>query len=344
LCGQDLISKGTTLPLSLSIAMCTFNGSRFLPAQLQSIASQTRLPDELVICDDASSDGSGSIVADFARGAPFPVRFIRNSSNIGSTRNFEKAISLCVGSIVTLADQDDVWYPHKLDRIEKALLTSPAAVAVFSDADLIDGDSRRLDGRLWKSFSFGTREQNQFANGDELKILVKHPVITGATLAFRNQFLELLLPIPTSQVHDTWITFLLAACGQLVPIAEPLMQYRRHQAQQIGPGRMTLRARFVQARNTGPQFYFDEIQRFHQLYERLESRRASFSRAERSLSEIKRKISHREHRARLPRASTARIPAVIREILNGGYWRYSEGWESVAKDVFGISAGHRSFE
>jgi glycosyltransferase involved in cell wall biosynthesis len=324
--------------------MCTFNGSRFLPAQLQSIASQARLPDELVICDDASFDGSDSIVADFARGTTFPVRVIRNSNNIGSTKNFEKAISLCQGSIVVLADQDDVWYRHKLDRIEKVLLTSPAAVAVFSDADLIDGDSRPLDGRLWTSFSFGTREQKRFANGDELKILVKHPVVTGATLAFRKKFLDLLLPIPTHQVHDTWIAFLLATCGQVVPIAEPLMQYRRHRTQQIGPGRITLRQRVAQARNTGPRFYLEEIQRFHQLYERLKSRRASFPRAEQSLFEIKRKISHREHRARLPRTSAVRIPVVIREILNGGYWRYSEGWESVAKDMLGLYASRRLFE
>src|ERR1022692_2995726 len=106
--------------LSISVAMCTFDGGRFLSAQLESIAAQTRPPDELVVCDDGSSDASGNIIKDFARRAAFPTRLVVNDKHLGSTKNFEQAISLCQGTIVALADQDDVWYPHKLQRIEKA--------------------------------------------------------------------------------------------------------------------------------------------------------------------------------------------------------------------------------
>src|SRR6266481_8759069 len=145
--------------LPISVAMCTYNGGRFLAEQLESIAVQTRLPDELVVCDDRSTDESVEIVRNFARHAPFPVQLEINEENLGSTKNFEKAISLCQGEIVALADQDDVWYRHKLDWIEKAFARSSAPVAAFSDADLIDNDSRSLDARLWSSFSFGVREQ-----------------------------------------------------------------------------------------------------------------------------------------------------------------------------------------
>lgn len=328
---------------TISIAMCTFNGSRFLPAQLQSIGRQHRLPDELVICDDGSSDGSDAIAADFARQAPFPVRIIRNKENLGTTSNFQQAISFCHGSVIALADQDDFWYPHKLELIEDAFLKLPAAVAAFSDADVIDSDSRPLRTRLWSSFLFSPREQKRFADGEALNVLVKHPVVTGASMAFRAELRSLLLPIPASQVHDSWISFLLAACGPVAPIAEPLMQYRRHRSQQIGPGRGTVRARFEQARRTGPRFYLQEIERFHLLAERLQRRAERFPFAKRALDEIDRKISHREHRACLPRAGFARIPKVLREVLNGGYWRYSEGWQSVAKDMAGIFGDSDSF-
>jgi len=321
---------------NISIAMCTFNGARFLPAQLASIAAQQRLPDEVVICDDGSSDGSDEIIAEFAQKAPFEVRFIRNIQNLGSTRNFEQAISLCEGSVIALSDQDDVWYEHKLKKIEEAFREVDAPVAVLSDADLIDDNSRLLDDHLWESFLFGPREQRRFADGGALKVLVKHPVVTGATMAFQKEFLKLLLPIPANHIHDRWISFLLAACGPFGVIAEPLMQYRRHQSQQVGPGRATLRARYQTARSTGPLFYLQEAERFHQVYDRLEERRADFPYAELALTEIKKKISHREHRAMLPRASVARIPKVLREMVNGGYWRYSEGWQSVAKDVVGL--------
>ncbi|MGA8200434.1 MAG: glycosyltransferase, partial [Candidatus Sulfotelmatobacter sp.] len=129
---------------TISVAMCTYNGERFLQAQLESIAAQDRPPDELVICDDRSSDACPEIIKEFARRAPFPVQLVVNPENLGSTRNFEKAISLCRSEIVALADQDDIWYRHKLERIEKAFLRSSTIVAAFSDADLIDNDSRLL--------------------------------------------------------------------------------------------------------------------------------------------------------------------------------------------------------
>jgi hypothetical protein len=327
------------MSLSISVAMCTFNGSRFLPAQLQSIRDQSKLPNELVICDDRSSDGSDAIALKFAQHAPFPVRVVRNTRKLGSTKNFEKAISLCEGCIVALSDQDDVWYPSKLEQIEKAFQTpSVAPVAVFSDADLIDEYSRQAGLRLWQSFFFRRQEQTRFANGDALKILIKHPVVTGATLAFRKEFFHVLSPFPTNQVHDAWMTFLLAACGPVAPIAEPLMQYRRHIGQQIGPGRMNLLDRLRQSQKTGQAFYLDEVERFRQIAERLKALQSEIPGAELALREIEGKISHRAHRAQLSRAGIRRVPRVFREMINGGYWHYSEGWESIAKDITGLFA------
>ena len=324
------------MALHISIAMCTFNGGDFLPMQLESITRQNRPPDELIVCDDGSSDGSLDALHQFARLAAFPVRIIKNKRNLGSTKNFDQAISLCTNDIVVLADQDDVWYPEKLALLHASFTSPSAPIAVFSDADLIDETGRTLGLSLWESFSFGSREQNRFADGEALHILVKHPVVTGASMAFRREYLPLISPIPPNHVHDNWISFLLAACGPFMPLPKALMQYRRHRSQQIGPGRMTLRERISCARSTGPRFYMQEIVRFRQLYDRLEQQRADFPFAECALREINAKISHREHRALLPRTGVARIPKVIREILNGGYWRYSEGWESVAKDVAGV--------
>jgi glycosyltransferase involved in cell wall biosynthesis len=321
------------LDISFSVAMCTFNGARFLGAQLASIAAQDRLPDELVVCDDGSSDGSIEIVSEFVRRAMFPARLVVNDKNLGSTKNFEKAISLCHGAIVALADQDDVWYPHKLSRIEKVFLRSTETVLAFSDADLIDEESHSLGARLWPTFSFDRAEQIEFANGQALNILLKHPVVTGASMAFRREYLDLLAPVPAKQIHDRWISFLLAARGKFAVISDPLMQYRRHQWQQVGPGPRTLRERTQRARLTTAKCYLDEVERFHEFRERLEERSAAFPHVGRDLNEIKRKISHLEHRARLPAIRVARIPGVLRRTLNGDYWRYSTGWNSIVKDL-----------
>src|SRR3954470_19039846 len=93
----------TTSPNNMfSVAMCTYNGARFLGAQLASVAAQTRPPDELVVCDDRSTDETADIVRAFASRAPFPVRLHVNEENLGSTKNFERALSFCEGEVIVL--------------------------------------------------------------------------------------------------------------------------------------------------------------------------------------------------------------------------------------------------
>src|SRR6185437_5785515 len=142
-----------------------------------------------------SSDNTCEIITRFARRARFAVRLVINDKNLGTTKNFEKSIQLCHGPIIALADQDDVWYPHKLDEIENALTRSDV-IAVFSDADLITEDSRPLSRRLWRTLRFTRAEQKQFARGNSLEVLIRHPIVTGATMAFRKELFELVAPLP----------------------------------------------------------------------------------------------------------------------------------------------------
>jgi glycosyltransferase involved in cell wall biosynthesis len=321
------------LPLSISVAMCTYNGARFLPAQLESVATQERPPEELVVCDDGSSDNTLEIVREFARHAPFPVRLKMNQTNVGSTKNFEQAISLSQGAIVALADQDDVWYPPKLKQIENVFLRSDDVVLVFSDADVIDNDSRLVGRHLWSSFSFDAAKQHQVANGDALAVLIRHPVVTGATMAFRRELLPLVTPIPDDEIHDRWISYLLAVRGRFDIIPQPLMQYRQHGSQQLGLPPKAARERMVHARDKGANFYAEEIHRFEQIRDWVQARRIEFPYAEHALKEIERKLSHLAHRVRLAPIKVARLPNVLRESLNGNYWRYSGGWISIVKDL-----------
>src|SRR5690349_17434303 len=120
--------------MRISIALCTYNGGPFLAEQLASYVQQTRLPDELVVCDDCSSDNTMAILRDFAARAPFAVRLHQNAANLRSTRNFEQAIRLCTGDVIALSDQDDVWLPEKLERMERTLAADPEISLVFSDA------------------------------------------------------------------------------------------------------------------------------------------------------------------------------------------------------------------
>jgi len=106
--------------------MPTYNGAAYLPEQLESIAAQTRLLDELVVCEDRSTDGrTREIVEAFAPKSPFQVRLSVNRKTQGSRTNFEQAIRRCAADIIFLCDQDDVWNQTKLARIEETFLSAP---------------------------------------------------------------------------------------------------------------------------------------------------------------------------------------------------------------------------
>src|SRR5688500_18488634 len=182
--------------MKISVAMCTYDGEPFLREQLASIAAQGRQPDELVVCDDRSSDSTCDIVREFAATAPFAVRLHTNERNLGSTKNFERAIRLCEGDAIALADQDDVWLPSKLARIEERFAAEPRAGLVFSDAEVVDERLRPLGYRLWESVGFDRAHQRLVSGGRALDVLLPGWTVTGATLAFRSRFRNLVLEIP----------------------------------------------------------------------------------------------------------------------------------------------------
>ena len=105
----------------ISIAMATYNGEKFLEQQLQSLSKQTRLPAELVVCDDASGDATVDIVTRFSKTAPFPVKLVVNEQRLGWRGNFLKAASLCTSEYIAFCDQDDIWLPEKLAVVQAHL-------------------------------------------------------------------------------------------------------------------------------------------------------------------------------------------------------------------------------
>ena len=217
----------------ISVALCTFNGERFLPQQLASIANQTRLPDELIVCDDRSTDHTVDCVRSFAASAPFPVRIFENEQNLGVARNFERALQLCEGNLIALSDQDDIWYPVRLQRSEQEFIDHPEAGLVFSDADVINDENELTGTTMWQQIGFAGRGEHDLLAGHYL-LLAKQRFVTGATVMLRASLREHCLPIGQGWIHDEWIALIAAAFFDLRPIAQPLIRYRIHSSQQVG--------------------------------------------------------------------------------------------------------------
>ena len=314
--------------LSLSIALATYNGERYLAEQLKSILHQTRLPDELVISDDASIDATRAIVLDFARHAPFPVRLQENRDRLGSTRNFEVAIRGCGGDIIFLCDQDDVWYPNKIALIEERFINNPAAGIVFTDADVVDQDLHPLGLRLWKAVRFSSAEQAEVAAQGTFSVLLKRFTVTGATMAFRSSYRDLVLPISDLWVHDGWIAMLIGAVSQLVALPTPLIAYRQHSANQIGIPRRGRNHGKTCAVIHGPQVlrYEAALTRLQEFADRLPESRQNINRLDETLAFLR-------ARAALPDTRWRRLPGALRELAALRYHRYAKGLKSFRKDL-----------
>jgi glycosyltransferase involved in cell wall biosynthesis len=256
--------------VDISVAMCTYNGSRFLPGQLKSIAEQTVLPCELIVCDDGSSDSTSEIVKSFGEVALFPVRFIRNEQTLGSTTNFAKAVSLCRGDAIALCDQDDVWRKDKLERMAEVLDREPDVGGVFSDALLVDENSQTLPESMWEQRQFDVRLQAAINDRQAAPLqLLEKNVVTGATFMFRSHFVSRLIPIPPEWVHDAWIALLIATQAKLRALPAQLMSYRLHGAQQIGIKPASWHHPLYEERQKALAFHDTLIQRWRSMTERL---------------------------------------------------------------------------
>lgn len=178
--------------MKISIALATYNGAEHLLRQLDSFASQTKLPDELVVCDDCSSDDTLGILERFCQMAPFAVRIFRNDANFGFTKNFEKALSKCSGDLIFLSDQDDIWFPNKIEFVTQVFLEN-------ADKLLVIHDGRLVDARL---ISHGATKLSQVAAAYGSP----DSVVMGALTAVRKELLAMALPIPDGMAgHDVWL-------------------------------------------------------------------------------------------------------------------------------------------
>ncbi len=202
--------------MKVSIALATFNGEKYLQSQLDSYIKQERLPDELIVCDDASTDATVLILSAFKKNAPFQVQIIKNQKNIGYTKNFEKALSLCSGDVVFFSDQDDIWLPNKISFIEKVFLNNPEKSLVIHDGELVTENMEHTGLTKLGQILAGGYSYTSFA--------------TGTLTAVRRDILNIILPFPNGIAggHDGWVHTLARLVDRRIIVNDVLQKLRRH--------------------------------------------------------------------------------------------------------------------
>ena len=204
----------------VSVAMTTYNGEKYLKEQLDSLYSQTVVPDEIVVCDDCSKDRTIDILEDYHQKKG--LKYYVNSSNLGVNKNFEKAIRLCTSGYVAICDQDDIWFPQKIEILLKKMMEvengEPCVVSSQSES-------------LNKNISPKPCSVKKDSVGVSATLLYAGNV-QGCTLMLNRKIIDMLKPFPESykavMMYDCYISFVAATCGVKYNLGQVLMSYRHH--------------------------------------------------------------------------------------------------------------------
>lgn len=202
----------------ISLAMPTYNGERFLKEQLDSIYNQTIVPDEVIVVDDCSTDGTISILEEYKK--KYGLKYWVNEKNLGYNKNFEKAISLCTGDYIVLSDQDDVWFPHKIEESYNRILAYPS-----DEPSLVSSHSIAVDENLTPLPIVASDIQ-----GGDWRLNLTRYYSQGCTLMMNRALLNYILPFPDEMIYDAYIGLTASLIGNRFYIPKNLMYYRFHGA------------------------------------------------------------------------------------------------------------------
>jgi glycosyltransferase involved in cell wall biosynthesis len=196
---------------------------------LRSIAQQTRVPDEVLIFDDRSTDATVDIVHSVCTEAGLKYSLCINERRLGVEGNFAYGMSQARGDVLFFADCDDIWVPEKVVKMTAPFEHDPDVTLVYSDAYITGPDLTRTEYRLftWKPQKKRLQEGDARPIGEFLR-KGQSPGIKASAMAFSSKVRDLAGPLPEGIAHDNWVSFFGYALGKVVVIDEPLHLYRRH--------------------------------------------------------------------------------------------------------------------
>ncbi len=324
---------------SVSVALCTRNGARFVEHQLRSILQQTTPPRQIVISDDASTDDTvalaQAVLAQYAEAPGQPALeavILRNPEPLGVSRNFETAILATSGDLIALCDQDDVWRPDRLARAVQEFDSRPDLDLVFSNARLVDGSGASLGRTLFEVLEISEADRQRIHETDALSLFIKRNLATGATMMFRRRLLAVAVPFPSRWVHDEWLAIIAAATGRLDIVDEPLVDYRQHGSNVIGVVYPTLRRKVHRVLEPRGDRNERLSAQFAQFAERLESRGSLVPLEVRGLARDK--ATFESERQALPPARLRRVAPILAAHGRGRYSRFaSQGRLDMVRDL-----------
>ena len=269
-----ILNPAARLPSARRVAlvMATYNGARFIEAQIRSIQEQSYAHWVLYIRDDGSRDETVQKILHLAAHDQ-RIQLVQDGlGNQGAVGNFSMLLEFAAqreADYVFLADQDDVWHPEKIaimlatmqDLEQSYLATTP--LLVHCDLAIVDKSLQPVAS----SFAIYSGLYPATAH---FGVLLSQNQITGCASLINRALLKLACPLPKSlPMHDWWLALLAAAAGKIAYIPQPLVQYRQHTGNVVGA--VSLMRRFVNLTKDW-HYYFEVVRRSLLQAEMLEAR------------------------------------------------------------------------
>ncbi len=223
--------------MKISAAVCTYNGAKYILEQLKSIENQVRKVDEIVVCDDISTDNTWDILCEFKKQTNIPTILIKNEKQLGVMYNFQQAIETCTGDIILLSDQDDIWLPNKSAFFENYFICHQKINLLFSNAQLLLEGYSETEVKvktLFELLNFRAKTQEAFRNGLGLEISQMLGRISGFTVGIRAEFRKKVIPFIAEYeyfIHDRQMALYAIQQGSIDFTTECLTRYRLHKEQ-----------------------------------------------------------------------------------------------------------------
>lgn len=225
----------------ISVAMATYNGEKYIIKQLQSLYAQSCPADEVIICDDASTDQTVTLVRSFiAEKSLSHWRLLCNEKNLGFRKNFQQAIAKTNGDLIFLADQDDLWETDKIALMASLLSAHPEIKALNCSYSYIDENGELKPVRARRGYCNGNHlrldvTENQVAPVP-FEAIVCHNYFPGCTMAMTKELKDLFLQVyRETMLHDWCLNFLASFYFDgLYFYNRALIGYRIHAQNTIG--------------------------------------------------------------------------------------------------------------
>lgn len=318
--------------MKISIALCTFNGEKYIQEQLESLLNQTHQPDEIIISDDGSTDNTVKIVQDILEKSSIHYILYQQSPSLGVFKNFEFSLSQCNGDLVFPCDQDDIWKSNKIEAHLEVHQLHPNVHLVYSNADVVFEKIDHFLYPLWPSKSIQDQSYSSINN-----LLYKGKSIAGFCLSIRQAFLKSLFPFPEGIYHDDWMVCCASLDQGIYGLYESLAYYRQHGNNVVGIVRGN-KLSYWKSLFTNVKFYVDSHRYIYKRHQKMFAalKKREIFKAYLDINRLQWTLNLYEAKSCLPENRFIHNNILLFKNLSNGSYQSQHGFLGYLKDCYNL--------